>query len=336
MDSLTHIVLGACVGEILAEKRIGRKAWLFGALAQSLPDIDFVASFFLSPSANLLAHRGFTHSITFVLLSSIILSYVSRKILRNTSMNYRQWTTFWAVQCFIHIFLDTCNNYGVGWLEPFSDARFSFNVLFVADPFFTISLLTAAVSFVFLKKTKTRRRWAITAVSISAVYLLYAMINKQIINRSVDNNLKAQNIPGTRYFTTPTPLNSWLWYVVAEDKNGYYLSHQSVFDRDKSMNFYFVPRQDSLVSDRLTSDKDLQRLIQFSQGYYTLEKWSDSLIFNDLRFGQIQGWRNPKARFVFHYFLHAPANNMLVIQRGRFENWDMDEVNALIRRIKGN
>ena len=336
MDSLTHIVLGACVGEILAEKRIGRKAWLFGALAQSLPDIDFVASFFLSPSANLIAHRGFTHSIVFILLSSIILAFVSRKILQNTSMNYRQWTTFWAVQSFIHIFLDTCNNYGVGWLEPFSNARFSFNILFVADPFFTIPVMIAAVSFVFLKKAKIRRKWAITAVTISGLYLAYAFFNKEIIDNSVNANLKAQNLPVTRYFSTPTPLNTWLWYIVAEDKNGYYLSHQSVFDRDKFMNFYFVPRQDSLISDRLSYDKDLQRLIKFSQGYYTLEKWSDSLIFNDLRFGQIQGWRNPKARFVFHYFLHAPADNMMVIQRGRFENWDIEEVNALIRRIKGN
>lgn len=336
MDSLTHIVLGACVGEILAEKRIGRKAWLFGALAQSLPDIDFVASFFLPPSANLIAHRGFTHSVVFVLLSSVVLAFVSRKLLRNTSMNYRQWTTFWAIQSLIHIFLDTCNNYGVGWLEPLNDARFSFNVLFVADPFFTIPVLVSAVSFVFLKKATTRRKWSITAISISAAYLLYASINKQIINNSVDKNLKAQNIPASRYFTTPTPLNTWLWYVVAEDKNGYFLAHQSVFDRDKSMNFYFIPRQDSLVSDRITSDKDLHNLIKFSQGYYTLEKWGDSLIFNDLRFGQIQGWRNPKARFVFHYFLHAPADNMMVIQRGRFENWDMEEVNALIRRIKGN
>jgi len=336
MDSLTHIVLGACVGEIIAEKRVGKKAWLFGALAQSLPDIDFFVSFFLSPSENLLAHRGFTHSIVFVFLSSFVLAFVSRKILKNTSMNIRQWAFFWGIQSFIHIFLDTCNNYGVGWLEPFHHARFSFNVLFVADPFFTIWVLIAAISFVIIRKQQMRRKWSLTALILSALYLSYAFVNKQKIERSVDYNLKAQGISSLRYFTTPTPLNSWLWYIVVKDKNGFYLSHRSVFDTSKLIDFYFIPRQDSLISTTLSGDKDLYRLIRFSQGFYTLEKWNDSLIFNDLRFGQMQGWRNPKAKFVFHYFLHAPADNMMVIQRGRFQNWNMGEVKALIRRIEGN
>jgi membrane-bound metal-dependent hydrolase YbcI (DUF457 family) len=39
-----------------------------GAVAQSVPDIDFIASFWTSTSENLLAHRGFTHSILFTLL----------------------------------------------------------------------------------------------------------------------------------------------------------------------------------------------------------------------------------------------------------------------------
>src|SRR5688500_20289302 len=110
MDSLTHLVLGACVGEIIAEKRIGKKAWLFGGLAQSLPDIDFVASFFLPPSANLLAHRGFTHSLLFVLLSSYLLAYVCRHWLRMTSINILQWAFFYSVQSLVHIFFDTFNN----------------------------------------------------------------------------------------------------------------------------------------------------------------------------------------------------------------------------------
>jgi len=40
MDSLTHLALGACVGEAFFDKKIGKKALLWGALANSLPDID--------------------------------------------------------------------------------------------------------------------------------------------------------------------------------------------------------------------------------------------------------------------------------------------------------
>lgn len=335
MDTLTHIVLGACIGEIIAEKRIGKKAWIAGALAQSLPDIDFIASFFLSPSANLLAHRGFTHSLLFVLLSSLLLAYVSRKWLKLTSMNFKQWTFFWAIQCFIHIFLDTFNSYGVGWFEPFSHVRYAFNVFFVADPFFSIPVLVTAIAFVFIRKREQRKKWAVTSIAWCVIYMAYGCINKQFIAKNIKENLVAQHIPAARYFSTPTPLNTWLWFIVAEVHNGYYIAHRSVFDKSRNIDFYFVPRQDSLIATQLPGDPDLRRLIRFSQGYYSLEKWSDSLIFNDLRFGQIQGWRDPKGKFVFHYFLHSAADNMMVIQRGRFQNWNRKEFEVLINRIKG-
>ncbi|HLP38350.1 metal-dependent hydrolase, partial [Lacibacter sp.] len=65
MDSITHIALGACIGEAFFEKGFGKKAMLWGALAQSIPDIDFVASFWMGTADDLLAHRGFTHSLLF-------------------------------------------------------------------------------------------------------------------------------------------------------------------------------------------------------------------------------------------------------------------------------
>ncbi len=83
--------------------------------------------------------------------------------------------------------------------------------------------------------------------------------------------------------------------------------------------------------------EDTHRLIRFSQGFYTIEKAGDStLVFNDLRFGQMIGWNNPQAGFVFHYFMQNPDDNALVIQRGRFNNWNKEAVLGLLRRMRGN
>ena len=71
MDSLTHIVLGACIGELFTDKQFGKKAMIWGALTQSIPDIDFIAGFWLSPTADLIAHRSFTHSVLFALLVAL-------------------------------------------------------------------------------------------------------------------------------------------------------------------------------------------------------------------------------------------------------------------------
>jgi inner membrane protein len=59
-------------------------------------------------------------------------------------------------------------------------------------------------------------------------------------------------------------------------------------------------------------------------------------MFNDLRFGQIIGWQNPKEDFAFHYYLHPDIDNTLVVQRGRFAKWNVQVVETLFNRIKGN
>jgi len=45
LDTLTHIALGAIIGEAIGGKKLGKKALLVGAAVQCLPDIDFFASF---------------------------------------------------------------------------------------------------------------------------------------------------------------------------------------------------------------------------------------------------------------------------------------------------
>jgi inner membrane protein len=51
MDSITHIALGACMGEAFAGKKLGHKALIWGAVAQSFPDIDFITSFWMDTSS---------------------------------------------------------------------------------------------------------------------------------------------------------------------------------------------------------------------------------------------------------------------------------------------
>jgi len=71
---------------------------------------------------------------------------------------------------------------------------------------------------------------------------------------------------------------------------------------ESEINFQFFLKNDSLLNS-ISNHEELQHLIRFSQGYYTVEKWNDTLVFNDLRFGQMAGWYNPKEKFVFHFFL---------------------------------
>jgi inner membrane protein len=336
MDSFTHIALGACIGEAYFEKGFGKKAMLWGALAQSIPDIDFISSFWMTTPGNLLAHRGFTHSILFALLIAPLLALIAEKIHRPHNIPFKKWLLFFATEIFVHLFIDGFNNYGIGWLEPFSHARFSFNAIYVVDPFFSIWPGIAFVMLIILNPFNIKRKfWWKFGVIIPIIYLGYCTINKIKINNDVKEIFITQHIPHERYFTTPAPFQNWLWYVVAGNDSGYYVGFRSLFDSKREMDFQYFPRNDSLLKP-IADHEDVQKLIRFSQQFYTVEKYKDTLVFNDLRFGQIIGWQKPREHFVFHYFLQHPEDNSLVVQRGRFAKWDWNVAKALWKRIRGN
>ncbi len=336
MDSFTHIALGACIGEAYFEKGFGKKAMLWGALAQSIPDIDFISSFWMTTPENLLAHRGFTHSILFAILIAPLFALIAEKIHRPHNIPFKKWLLFFATEVFVHLFIDAFNNYGIGWLEPFSHLRFSFNIIYVVDPFFSIWPGIAFVMLIILNPFNSKRKiWWRFGVIIPVIYLGYCTLNKIKINNDVKEIFVAQNIPHERYFTTPAPFQNWLWYVVAGNDSGYNVGFRSLFDSKREINFQYFPRNDSLLKP-IADHEDVQKLIRFSQQFYTVDKYQDTLVFNDLRFGQIIGWQKPREHFVFHYFLQHPEDNTLVVQRGRFANWDWNVAKAMWRRIKGN
>jgi len=336
MDSLTHIVLGACMGEAFAGNTVGKKAMIWGILAQSVPDIDFLAAFWLDTPSNLLAHRGFTHSILFSALMTMLLAILAERWHRPHNISLAKWIAFFGAVILGHIFLDAFNNYGVGWFEPFSHTRISFNILYVADPFFSAIPAIAFVMLLWFKKNNTKRKllWRF-GLGMSLLYLGYCVINKVTINRNVKKMLAKQQIHYTRFLTTPAPLQNWLWYIVAGTDSGYYVGYRSVFEHSNKLALEFFPSNDSLLQP-VEHTKEVEQLIRFSQHFYTVEKKRDTLIFNDLRFGQIIGWQNPKEQFVFYYFLQPEIDNTLVVQRGRFAKWDEESFKSMVRRIRGD
>jgi inner membrane protein len=335
MDSLTHIALGACMGEAFAGRSLGRKAMLWGALAQSLPDIDFISAFWMDTSSSLLAHRGFTHSFLFCLIVAPVLGLIAERWHRPHNVRLSHWIIFFTFAIFIHIFIDAFNNYGVGWFEPFSHKRISFNAIYVADPFFSIWPGLAFVALLIVRRRPLRQKWWKIGLGVSSLYLVFCLINKAKMDGDVKDILKKQHVAYDSYFTTPAPLQNFLWYVVAGNDSGFNVGLRSVFDKKEEIRFEYFPRNDSLLRP-VSGHEDVQKLIRFSQNFYTMERWHDTLVFNDLRFGQIVGWYDPREKFVFHYFLDPDADNRLVVQRGRFAKWDKVTIAALLRRIRGN
>ncbi|MDN3583636.1 metal-dependent hydrolase [Mucilaginibacter flavus] len=226
MDTVTHLALGACTGEILLGKKLGKPALFWGALAQSFPDIDTALQPFFPADEAFLIHRGLTHSFLFAAVMGFVFALVARRVHQKQNLNLLPLAAFFSFELGLHDLLDCCNSYGTGLLEPFSNHRFSVNLLYVADPLFTAALLIAAIVLLFKPAHYSKRAvWAYGGLYMATLYLCFAAFCKMTVNRKV---LSSLNTPTDSYFTTPAPFTSMLWYIVVRKEKGDYTGYSSV------------------------------------------------------------------------------------------------------------
>ncbi|SDD97770.1 inner membrane protein [Mucilaginibacter pineti] len=311
MDPITHLTLGACTGELLLGRRFGKKAMFFGALAANLPDIDTVFGLFEPGDQALLLHRGFTHSICFALLAGLLLAWLFHKWFSN--IRFGAFIMFFCAELGLHDLLDTCTGYGTGLLEPFTHSRFSFNLLFVADPLFTIGLLVATVVLLFTNRS--RKKWAAGGITVSLLYVCSALLCKSRLDPAAT-------------MTTPAPFNTLLWYNIKKTDSGYYTGYQSVFDK-RPVSYTYHAQNKYLLK------QSAPYLERFANGYYTVSVSGGHTYFNVIRFGQVQGWQTKDAPFVLSYPMDDTGNENMIIQKGRLAGWSRRSIKQYLERIMG-
>ncbi len=335
MDSITHIVLGAAIGEAILGKKIGRMAMLWGALADTIPDFDVFAAPCYTHAQQLMVHRGITHSIFFVVVMSPILGWLLSKWFKKTDISWKSWTSLFFWGLFSHIVIDALTCYGTGWFEPFSSYRVSFNTIFVADPFYTIPFLICVLIALIAKNGSPERvKWNKTGLIISSLYLIFTVINKWHIHDKMQRSIVEKNIHTTDLVITPTPLNNFLWMAYAADSSGFWFGYYSIFDKKNDIDYFHVDQNNDLLAP-YKNDPSVKILKQFSQGYYCINKDKEDVYFNDIRFGQIGGWDKPTDAFVFSFKLNKNADNSTALNRTKFKGFYSDAISSLVNRIKG-
>lgn len=335
MDSVTHIVTGAAIGELLLGRKVGNKALFWGALAGSLPDIDAAFTpFFNSVVDELVYHRGFSHSLIFAATVSVLFGLALKKIYRKYPVTAKEWGSFVFVNMLIHIFLDCATTWGtqVFWPHP---ARIEIKNIFVIDPVFTLPLLITVIWMMFHKKNSVKRK-KLNRIGLIIVwsYMGLTLVNKLIVNNIFKEQLQKQNIEFTRFETKPAPLQNILWSVTAETKDGFYIGYYSHLDSRPDSPYYYFPKNHHLI-EPLTDDKNVQRLIKMTKNYYAAEEKENSVLLNDLRFGQNDGWNNPDGNFIFSYFIKREDGKVEITQQENSFREAKKSLKLLWERIKG-
>ncbi len=289
MDSLTQIILGAAVGEVVLGKKVGNKAMLWGGIAGTIPDLDVLVTNFFEPIDKLMLHRGFSHSIVFALLFAPLLGWLINKIYKKNKLGWKPWAylSFWGL--FTHPLLDCFTTWGTQlfWPLPY---RVSFNSIFVIDPFYTVPFMFFVIWAAVLKKDNPKRfKINLIGLCLTTFLLLFTLVDKAIATSAFKAALKQREIKFKRIEAKPMPLTNFYWTCLAETDSSFFVSYYSLFNNKVEPFKELKKNYNLLKSYGLSNNKTIQNFKFITKGFYSVEEINGELILNDLRFGQKYG-----------------------------------------------
>ncbi len=338
MDTLSHALLGAAIGQMGPGRRVGNRALAAGAAIALVPDIDVPLGYLMGDAAALTFHRGITHSIIFVLCMGPLIGVLLHRLWSDHGVSRRGWMLFATAVLISHLVLDTFTSYGIQLLLPFSDHSFAIASISVIDPVYTLPLLATMVVVPWLaRQNRWRTRLAVAGVLVSSAFLLLTLHNQQRATEALQAGMREAGIPAQRLFVKPTLFNNVLWRGIGETDTGYFVGFHSLLDRAPPDNFVFFPRNEALLAPH-RDEPIVQDLIKVSEGYYQVVDRDGELYFHDLRYGQAFEWLRDDRPHVFTYRL-LPGNGVPMdietISLSRDPEGDRQTLEALIDRARG-
>ena len=303
MDSLSHIVIGAAIGEIFLGKKIGRWGMLLGAIAKSVPDFDLFYTGLTDPRAYMCEHRAHTHSLIIEALYAIPIAWVLVKLFKQ-KVSFKQMLLFMLACLWGHSLLDWCTNFGTQLLLPFTNENYSLNNLAIVDLLFTLPMLVLVLIAVFIRKDMMRRNnFAKAALIYCFVYLGFTFINKYRAEGIVQESIVKNNIPATNHITNPTMLNNILWYTVGSNDSTVFIGEFSLLHTQNPITWHSYPRNQALML-QCKSKKDVEILKWFGDPYTIAQINGDTLNMYAVKFGRTNMNENELQKtFIFHYKL---------------------------------
>lgn len=303
MDSVSQLAVGAVVGEVVLGEKVGNRAMLWGAIVGTLPDLDILFYPLMDEVSQLGWHRGISHSLLLNGALALVLGWALYR-LNGRRESHRGWTIL-SLACLLSaVLLDCFTVYGTQVFQPFSDYQVGFNNISIIDPLFTVPLLVVLVVALFLRKSPFAKRVVIlTGLSLSTLYMAATIGIKVHAESVIEKSLSRQGISYERLMTTPTLFNSVLWRATAEAPDGYYVGYYSLFDTRSEIDFRHINRNQDLLTG-MRDSRAVKQLLWFSDGWYTVRETADSsLVFSDLRFGEIHTDSERQGQYVFNWRL---------------------------------
>lgn len=325
MDSFTQIVLGVGVAQCTLPKKIGNHALWVGALFGTLPDLDVWLSQWLyqDPLVKVLFHRGFSHSILFFMILSVVCAYFFRKIKFFGFISYAQWVQSIFLILLTHSLLDIFTTWGTQIFWPLS-TKISLHSIFVIDIFYTLPLLFGVIWSIFKKQVK----YSYIGLIISTLYLFLTLAVQYFVKTKVIESLKNEKIE--KIIVKPTAFNIILWTVIIEKQDSFFINQVHILDQ-KIEPFFEISKQHYLLQD--VSEELKNTIVEVTQNQYTVEKKGGLLVVNDMRFGFLKNTAHDK-QFAFSYLLKNEKGRWQIEEQTKQKRDGKQLIKNIIERVK--
>jgi inner membrane protein len=318
VDSITQATLGAAVGEAVLGKRLGNKAAVTGAVVATIPDLDVLLTPFFNEVQKISIHRGFSHSIVFCLLLSLLLASIFKKNKAFKPVPYHRLWLFNFLALFTHILLDAFTTYGTQLFLPFNNWRVSLDSINIIDPVYTIPLLAGVLisTYFFDRSHNLRSLPNSIGIVISSLYLVFTLGNKQHVENVFNKALQSQGILKNELLTVPVKIGNMNWYGVAKTNDKIYLGQYNELGNQQKISFDSFP-----INDHLLDGMDpylAEKMRWFAKGFYTVAKNDDQIRIYNMQCDMqgIRKYGDYKAPTAFYFEITPLGNNQYELSTG--------------------
>jgi inner membrane protein len=125
-SAFTHIFVGEALAKTYTAEKMPVKFWVLAGVCSIIPDIDVIGFYYGVRYESLFGHRGFSHSLTFALLTAILVVSFAFPVVSRFSRKWWSLLAFFFAVTALHGVLDamTSGGYGIAFFDPYYTRRF--------------------------------------------------------------------------------------------------------------------------------------------------------------------------------------------------------------------
>ncbi|MEW5800539.1 MAG: metal-dependent hydrolase [bacterium] len=237
MDAFTHSLAGVVIARAAFEPSLGKWGVITGVAVALLPDVDFLLKF-VNKQLYIKYHRSFANSVFFIIPLSLFWGGMFNWF--SGLHNFPAFFTLAFTVLCSHVFFDILNPFGTMIFAPFSNYRFSLDLVYIIDLVFTSLLLFPLIaSFIWPDYS---RLICLASLACVFLYIGFRFLNHTRARRQNQHYIETNQLSAANFASLPTHLSPFRWHNLIETDQYIYKSGVNTSNRSSHGDYKILPK----------------------------------------------------------------------------------------------